>query len=214
MIPNYHPLVEIIKQHKAIAVIRLKEVGKLASVIDALVAGGIRLVEITTTVPDAVEMIAKISRRIPDDVILGAGTILDSETASAAMDAGAEFIVGPTTDYNVIETVLQKNKMVIPGAFTPTEIFSAWSAGAHFVKVFPATVMGPGYLKDLRGPLPQIRLCPTGGVTIDNANDFIMAGAACIGIGTALVDKRAVADGDYDVLKVKARKLIENLGEG
>lgn len=207
-------ILQRILEKKAIAVIRMTDVARLMRVIEAIRAGGVECVEITMTVPGAVDVIRDVSQSIGDEALIGAGTILDAETARQAIEAGADFIVGPVLDRGVIETAHRYEKVVIPGAFSPGEIVAAWRAGADIVKVFPATVLGPGYFKDLRGPLPQIRLCPTGGVTVENAGEWIKAGACCVGIGTDLLDKKAIAEDRYEVLTGKARRLVANLEGG
>jgi 2-dehydro-3-deoxyphosphogluconate aldolase/(4S)-4-hydroxy-2-oxoglutarate aldolase len=153
--------------------------------------------EITFTVPDAVEVIRQVRREIGDSVVLGAGTVLDPETARAALIAGAEYIVAPTVNEEVIRLCRRYDKVVMPGALTPTEILTAWESGADVVKIFPAEVGGPQYLKLLRGPLPQIRMMPTGGVDLTTAEPFLKAGACCLGVGGALVDPKAIANGDF-----------------
>jgi 2-dehydro-3-deoxyphosphogluconate aldolase/(4S)-4-hydroxy-2-oxoglutarate aldolase len=207
-------ILQRILEKKAIAVIRMTDVARLMRVIEAIRAGGVECVEITMTVPGAVDVIRDVSQSIGHEALIGAGTILDAETARQAIEAGADFIVGPVLDRGVIETAHRYEKVVIPGAFSPGEIVAAWQAGADIVKVFPATVLGPGYFKDLRGPLPQIRLCPTGGVTVENAGEWIKAGACCVGIGTDLLDKKAIAEDRYEVLTGKARRLVANLEGG
>jgi len=207
-------ILQRILEKKAIAVIRMTDVARLMRVIEAIRAGSVECVEITMTVPGAVDVIRDVSQSIGDEALIGAGTILDAETARQAIEAGADFIVGPVLDRGVIETAHRYEKVVIPGAFSPGEIVAAWRAGADIVKVFPATVLGPGYFKDLRGPLPQIRLCPTGGVTVENAGEWIKAGACCVGIGTDLLDKKAIAEDRYEVLTGKARRLVANLEGG
>jgi len=206
---NY--ILQRILEKKAIAVIRMTDVARLTRVIAAIRAGGVECVEITMSVPGAMDVIKDVSRSIGDKALIGAGTVLDAETARQAIEAGAEFIVGPVLDLGVIEVANECGKVVIPGAFSPSEIVAAWQAGADIVKVFPATVLGPGYLKDLGGPLPQIRLCPTGGVTVENAGEWIKAGASCVGIGTDLLDKKAIAEDRYEVLTEKAQRLVANL---
>ncbi|UCH62740.1 MAG: bifunctional 4-hydroxy-2-oxoglutarate aldolase/2-dehydro-3-deoxy-phosphogluconate aldolase [Fidelibacterota bacterium] len=200
-----------ILEKKAIAVIRMTDIARLTRVIDAIRAGGVECVEITMSVPGAIDVIKDVSRTIGDKALIGAGTVIDAVTARRAINAGAEFIVGPVLDLGVIGVADEYGKVVIPGAFSPGEIVTAWQAGADIVKVFPATVLGPGYLKDLGGPLPQIRLCPTGGVTVENAGQWIKAGACCVGIGTDLLDKKAIAEDRYEVLTEKARRMVANM---
>jgi 2-dehydro-3-deoxyphosphogluconate aldolase/(4S)-4-hydroxy-2-oxoglutarate aldolase len=180
-----------------VAVVRAESGELLAKVVRALAEGGVTAAEITFTVPDAVEVIRRVRQELGDLVVLGAGTVLDSETARAALLAGAEYIVAPTVNLDVIRLCRRYDTVVMPGALTPTEVVSAWEAGADVVKIFPAEVGGPGYLKALRGPLPQIRMMPTGGVDLSTAEAFLKAGACCLGVGGSLVEAKAVASGDF-----------------
>jgi 2-dehydro-3-deoxyphosphogluconate aldolase/(4S)-4-hydroxy-2-oxoglutarate aldolase len=198
-----------IERAGVVAVIRLAEGGALRAVADALAAGGVRAIEVTMTVPRAAALINDLARTLPDDFIVGAGTVLDAATAREVIDAGARFVVSPVFRRPVLEACHEKDMPAMPGCFTPTEILDAWDAGADVVKVFPATALGPGFFSDIRGPLPQVRLMPTGGVTRDNAGDWIRAGAVAIGVGTALVDRQAVADGRFDEITARARHLVE-----
>ena len=168
-----------------VAVVRSESSDSLVKVVQALAEGGVGAAEVTFTVPDAIEVIRQVRREVGDAIVLGAGTVLDSETARAALLAGAEYIVAPTMNLDVIRLCRRYDKAVMPGAFTPTEILAAWEAGADIVKVFPADVGGPAYLKAIRGPLPQIRLMPTGGVNLTTAENFLEAGACCLGVGSA-----------------------------
>jgi 2-dehydro-3-deoxyphosphogluconate aldolase / (4S)-4-hydroxy-2-oxoglutarate aldolase len=180
-----------------VAVVRAESGASLLRVVQALAEGGVAAAEVTFTVPDAIDVIREVRREVGDAVVLGAGTVLDTETARAALLAGAEYIVSPTLSLDVIRLCRRYDKAVMPGAFTPTEILTAWEAGADVVKVFPADVGGPAYLKAIRGPLPQIRLMPTGGVDLDTARTFLEAGACCLGVGSAVVDPSAIAAGDF-----------------
>lgn len=191
-----------------VAVIRLADPSKLRAVIDALAAGGVRALEVTMTVPGAIRLIEQIAPTLPPEFFLGAGTILDPETARQAILAGARFIVGPVFNAGIVRLCHRYDVAAMPGCLTPTEILSAWEAGADIVKVFPATALGPGYLKDVRGPLPQVRLMPTGGVSLANAGEWIRAGAVAIGVGTALVDVQAVAAGRFDNVTDTARQFV------
>src|SRR6516164_2291855 len=172
--------------------------GGLVEVCRALADGGVTAVEITMTVPDAVDVLRAVRKALGDRVLLGAGTVLDPETARAVLLAGAEYIVAPTVNLDVIRLCQRYDKLVMPGAFTPTEILTAWEAGADIVKVFPADVVGPAFFKALRGPLPQVKLMPTGGVDLKTAPDFLRAGACCLGLGGQLVEPKAVAEGNFD----------------
>jgi len=192
-----------------VAVIRLQDSSKLRAVIDALAAGGVKALEVTMTVPRAIELIGEIAPALPPDFVIGAGTVVDPDTAHAAILAGARFIVGPVLRPAVIDVCHRYDVAVMPGCFSPTEILTAWEAGADVVKVFPATALGPSYFKDIRGPLPQLKLMPTGGVSLDNAGDWIRAGAVAIGVGTALVDAKMVAAGDFAAITERAGRFVE-----
>jgi len=165
------------------------------------------------TTPNALQVISEVSEKFGDEVLIGVGTVLDAETARAAILAGAEFVVAPSFDPRVIEMSHRYDKPVVPGCFTPTEIVNAWSAGADLVKLFPATAVGPQYIKDIRGPLPQVRIVPTGGVDLTNAGDFIKAGAVALAVGSAMVDKQAVADERFEVVTETARKFVEAVND-
>ncbi|MGI6208990.1 MAG: bifunctional 4-hydroxy-2-oxoglutarate aldolase/2-dehydro-3-deoxy-phosphogluconate aldolase [Anaerolineae bacterium] len=203
-----------IEEAGVVAVVRLAQADQLARVADAIREGGVDIIEFTFTTPGALQIIEQSAARFGDDVLLGAGTVLDPETARAAILAGAQFVVSPTTDFRTIELCHRYGKAVIPGAFTPTEILSAWQAGADFVKVFPAGVLGPGYLRDVLAPLPQVKLVPTGGVGKANAADFIRAGAAALAVGGDLVNNKLVAAGDFAQLTANARALVEAVKAG
>src|SRR5438876_3516767 len=184
-----------------VAVVRSPDSQQLVEVARALADGGVSVVEITMSVPNALEVLRQVRQALGDRVLLGAGTVLDTETARAALLAGAEYIVAPTVNHDVIRLCQRYDKLVMPGALTPTEILSAWEAGADIVKVFPAEVVGPAFFKALRGPLPQIRLMPTGGVDLKTAGEFLKAGACCLGIGSQLVEPTAVANRDFARLR-------------
>ena len=184
-----------------VAVVRAPDASHLVDVIAALAEGGVGVAEVTLTVPGALDVIKAAKAQLGDRVLLGAGTVLDPETARAAILAGAEFIVSPTLNFDVIRLCKRYDKLVFPGAFTPTEILAAWEAGADVVKVFPADVLGPAYFKAMRGPLPQIRLMPTGGVDLNTTGEFLRAGACCLGVGSQLVDPKAVARQDFEYLR-------------
>jgi 2-dehydro-3-deoxyphosphogluconate aldolase/(4S)-4-hydroxy-2-oxoglutarate aldolase len=177
-----------------VAVVRADSGDQLVEVAAALSAGGVKAVEITFTTPDALAVIAAASRALAADCLIGAGTVLDSETARAAILAGAEFLVAPILDIPTIELAHRYDKVVLPGAYTPTEILRAYQAGADFVKVFPAESLGPDYIRAVKAPLPQVRICPTGGVTADNAGEWIKAGADCVAAGGSLVSKKLLAE--------------------
>lgn len=200
-----------IEEAGVVAVIRMNDPARLPDVVNALVEGGIRALEVTMTVPGAVEHIRRVAPTLPDGFLLGAGTVTDADTVARVADAGARFIVSPVFRRSVIEAAAQRGLVAAPGCFSPTEILDAWEAGAPLVKVFPATALGPAYLKDLRGPMPYLKLMPTGGVTVENAGDWIAAGAVAVGIGSALVDTKAVADGRFDVIIERSRTIVANV---
>ncbi len=191
-----------------VAVIRAKSSEMLLDVAEALLAGGVDVMEITFTVPGAVRVLEQVAAKLGQRLLLGAGTVLDSETARIAMLAGAEFIVAPSTNLHVIEICRRYDKLVMPGAFTPTEVVQAWQAGADIVKIFPSDVQGAPYLKALRGPLPQVRMMPTGGVTLETAADFLRAGACALGVGSSLVEPKAVESGDLKRIESMARQFV------
>jgi len=192
-----------------VAVVRSPDPTHLVEVIGALADGGITVAEVTFTVPNALEVLRQARQALGERVLLGAGTVLDPETAREALLAGAEFIVAPTLNAEVIRLCNRYSKVVMPGAFTPTEALAAWEAGADIVKIFPADVVGPEFFRAMRGPLPQIPLMPTGGVDLTTAAEFLKAGACCLGIGGQLVEPKAVAAGDFTRIRDLARQYVE-----
>ena len=193
--------IERILECGIVAVVRSETGEPLVKVARALAQGGVTAIEVTFTVPGALDVIRQVHDEVGDAILLGAGTVLDPETARAAILAGAEYIVAPTVNVEVIRLCRRYDKAVMPGALTPTEVLSAWEAGADIVKIFPADVGGPAYLKALHGPLPQIRLMPTGGVDLTTAESYLKAGACCLGVGGSLVEPGAVARGDFDRIR-------------
>jgi 2-dehydro-3-deoxyphosphogluconate aldolase/(4S)-4-hydroxy-2-oxoglutarate aldolase len=196
-----------------VAIIRAPDGKLLADVAEALVAGGVECMEVTFTVPQAHRVLEQVAQRLGDKILLGAGTVLDTETARIALVAGAEFIVSPVVNLDVIRLCRRYDKLVFPGAFTPTEILAAWEAGADIVKVFPSEVTGPGYLKAVHGPLPQVRLMPTGGVNLQTAADFLRAGAVALGIGGSLVDGKSLVAGNMAMIESLARQYVQIVRE-
>ena len=179
-----------------VAIIRAPSGEQLVQVSEALLAGGIDVIEVTFTVPGILDILKEVRSALDDRILLGAGTVLDTESARAAILAGAEYLVTPTVNVDVIKLCQRYGKLCMAGAFTPTEILTAWEAGADIVKVFPADIGGPSYLKAVHGPLPQIRLLPTGGVNLETIGSFVKAGACAVGLGSALVEKEALAQGN------------------
>jgi 2-dehydro-3-deoxyphosphogluconate aldolase/(4S)-4-hydroxy-2-oxoglutarate aldolase len=194
-----------------VAVIRLKDPGNIRAVVDAMAEGGVRALEVTMTVPGAVDLIRTLAPTLPSGFLLGAGTVTDVATARAVIDAGACFVVGPVFRPDVIAACHERNVPAMPGCFSPTEILAAHECGADIVKVFPATMLGPQFLKDVRAPLPQVKLMPTGGVTLDNAGEWIRAGAVAVGLGSALLDAAAIDSGRFDVIAANARRVVANV---
>ena len=192
-----------------VAVIRAATGEQVVDICRALVAGGVTACEITMTTPDAIDAIARATAEIGDQALVGVGTVLDAGTARAAILAGAQFVVSPTLDLPVVAMAHQYDRPVMPGALTPTEILAAWTAGADVVKVFPANHFGPTYFRDLRGPLPHIRLTPTGGVDLGTAADWIKAGAVCLGVGSALVRRDLVEAADWAGISALAALYVE-----
>jgi 2-dehydro-3-deoxyphosphogluconate aldolase / (4S)-4-hydroxy-2-oxoglutarate aldolase len=200
-----------IEQLGVVAVIRMKDPARLRAVVDALMQGGVRALEVTMTVPNAVGLIRELAPTLPDGFLLGAGTVVDGDTARAVIDAGAQFVVGPVLRPDVIRVCHERDVAAMPGCFSPTEILAAHDLGADIVKVFPATMLGPQFIKDVRAPLPQVKLMPTGGVTLDNAGDWIRAGAVAVGIGSALVDAKAIDAGRLDVITSNAQRVVASV---
>jgi 2-dehydro-3-deoxyphosphogluconate aldolase/(4S)-4-hydroxy-2-oxoglutarate aldolase len=194
-----------------VAILRVPTSDHLVSVARALLEGGIDVIEVTFTVPNALEILASVKKELGNRVLLGMGTVLDPESARAALLAGAEFIVSPSLNLDVIRLCHRYDKVVMPGAFTPTEILAAWEAGADVVKVFPSDAVGPSYLKALRGPFPQIRLMPTGGVNLETLPAFIKAGACAVGVGGSLIDPQAIRDGNFARLRDLAGQYVQAL---
>jgi len=197
-----------------IPVIRVSSAQEAIDVSDAMKEGGVTSIEITMTVQGAIDVIKDLTQKYKDEIIVGAGTVLDPETGRAALLAGAQFIVSPTLNLDLIHLAHRYSAVVIPGTMTPTEILAAWNAGADMVKVFPAAQLGgPEYLKAIRGPLPQILLVPTGGVNLQNAGAFIKAGAVALGVGGELVDKKALQEKKFHVITENAKAFLKAIRE-
>lgn len=193
-----------------IAVVRLPESTGLRGVAAALAAGGVAAVEITLTTPGALEAIAELASQ-GGDCVIGAGTVLDETDARNAIAAGARFVVSPTLDRSVVRYCKDRGVTCLPGAFTPTELLEAWRAGAPLVKLFPASALGPRYLREVLAPLPFLRVVPSGGVSLDNAADWIRAGAAAVSVGGALVSGTLVRDQSWGELTARARALVDRV---
>ncbi|OLE54673.1 MAG: 2-dehydro-3-deoxyphosphogluconate aldolase [Acidobacteria bacterium 13_1_20CM_3_53_8] len=207
---NKQDVLRRIKEIGVVPVVRASSAEEAMQVIEAIKAGGIHVLEITMTVPRAVRVIEEIANAYGDEVIVGAGTVLDAETARAVILAGAQFVVSPALNLDTIACCRRYSVAVMPGALTPTEVVQAWSAGADFVKVFPCGAMGgASYIKSLKAPLPQIELIPTGGVSLTTAASFIEAGAVALGVGADLVDTKAIRAGQPEKVTEAARAYID-----
>ena len=193
-----------------VPVIRVTSAQEAIDVADAIKEGGVTSIEITMSVQGAIDVIKDLAKKYKEEIIMGAGTVLDPETGRAALLAGAQFIVSPILNLDLIQLAHRYSAVVIPGAMTPTEILTAWNAGADMVKVFPAAQLGgPEYIKALRGPLPQILLVPTGGVNLQNAGAFIKAGCVALGAGGELVDKKALKEKKFNIITENARAFLK-----
>ena len=191
-----------------VAVVRTSTPHELVNICTAVARGGVVGIEITMTSPGALEAIREAASELEGKAIIGAGSVLDSETARSCILAGADFIVSPVFNASLVETCRRYSKIVIPGAFSPTEILNAWQAGADVVKVFPATKLGPSFFRDVLGPLPQVRLTPTGGIDLGNMREFLKAGAAFVGVGSSLVDRALVEQGRWEELSARAAQFV------
>ncbi len=199
-----------IKENGIVAVIRGAHPDNIVSIAKALKNGGVKTLEITAETPKVCSLIEQVADELGDDIIVGAGTILDAETARAVILAGAKFIFSPTVNAGTIKMAKRYGVISIPGALTPTEILTAYENGADIVKVFPANVYGPRYIKDIHGPLPQIPLMPTGGVDLDSVGDYIRSGAFAVGIGSSLVNtKKVFNEASLQELELKANQFVE-----
>ena len=197
----------------AVAVIRLADASKLVKVAEAIYKGGVSAIEITMTVPDAINVIKSACKEIGSYMNVGVGSVLDPETAQKAIDAGANYVVSPIFKKEIIETAHANGVPAMTGAFTPTEIQTAYEAGADLVKVFPADVLGMAFFKGILAPMPHLKLMPTGGVSLTNAGDWLKAGACAVGVGSALLDKKAIETGNYKVLTENAEVLMESINK-
>jgi len=204
-------VVSFIEKHRAMAVVRLSDPELAEPVLAAMYKGGIRVLEITMTVPGALSLIQQAVTESPPDLLIGVGSVLDAETVSKAVEAGAQFIVSSVTKKDIIDQAKKLGAAVLPGAFTPTEIQTAWEWGADIVKVFPANIVGMDFFKAVKAPLPHLKLMPTGGVSLTNGDEWIKAGACAVGVGSALLDKQALQNRDFDQIQKNAELLTTNL---
>jgi len=207
-----HDIVSRLLEEGAIAVVRMADPDRLLRVVEALSAGGLSAIEITMTTTDALRVIERVATEAPD-ALVGVGSVLDGETARQAIEAGARYVVSPILAADVIRTAHRYDVPAMPVALTPTEVQHAHTLGADVVKVFPASTVGMGYFRAIRAPMPHLKLMPTGGVTLTNAGDWLRAGACAVGVGSALLDKHAIAKNDYAKLTENARTLRNHISE-
>jgi len=211
---NKYDIIERMLDCGITAVVRTDSPEELVNVAEAIKKGGVDVIEITMTTPGALDVVSAVAKKFGDEVLIGAGTVLDAETARAVFLAGGEFVVSPVWGPELIAMCRRYSKPCVPGAFTPTEIMAAWDAGADMVKVFPASLGGPALIKAIRGPLPQIPLVPTGGVKLDNTAEFIRAGSAMVAVGGNLVNKDLVKAKKFDEMTELARRFKEEVAKG
>lgn len=203
-------LAEVITR-KAVAVIRAKDPDKLRRIIESLAEGGITIAEITMTVPNAIQLIEKMSNEVSKNIIIGVGSVLNRETAISAINAGAKYVVSPILKKEVIDAAHENDVPIMPGCFTPTEAQTAFEYGADIIKVFPADVLGMGFFKAILAPMPHLRLMPTGGVTLTNPGEWIKAGACAVGLGSSLLDSKAISENNFSVLTENAKKVMQSI---
>lgn len=204
-------IVKKITELKAVAVIRMDDPSKLIKVAEAIHDGGVKAIEITMTVPNAIDTIELASKEIGNKVLVGVGSVLNSEMAQKAIDAGAQYVVSPIFKKEIINTAHRNEIPAMPGTFTPTEAQLAWEAGADVIKIFPADVLGMSYIKGIKAPMPHLKVMPTGGVSLTNAGEWLKAGACAVGVGSALLDKKAIMEENYSVLTKNAEQIMKSI---
>ncbi len=204
----------IIQETGVIAIMRAQSSDQLLQAAESIKLGGVQVIEVTMTTPGALDVIERARVRYGEELLFGAGSVLDAETGRAAILAGAQFIVGPTISLPLIELCLRYSIPVIPGGYTATEALRGWEAGADMVKIFPASVGGPKYLKAIKAPLPQLKLCPVGGVNLDTAAEFIRMGADALGVGSALINQKLLDEGNFDALTDRAKRFRAEVDKG
>lgn len=208
-----HDVFNAIQQVGVVAIVRGTSASTIAPIARAMYEGGVRAIEVTMNTEGAIDMLKELAHTLPGDMLLGAGTVLDAETGRAVILAGAKFVLSPTFSRPLVELCNRYDVMAVPGVMTPTEALAAWETGVEVVKIFPASVLGPTYIKDLKGPLPQLEMMPVGGVNLDTTPAFIKAGACAVGAGGELVDKKLIAAGDWKGLAEKAAMFVSAVRE-
>jgi len=205
---------QILERAGLIPVLRARNAAQAHAVVQAMIAGGVTVVEVTMTVPGAIDLLAELKREYASQLLLGSGTVTTADQAKATIDAGAEFVVSPSLHPEVIAATKARNKLSIPGALTPTEAITAWNAGADYVKIFPCSAVGgASYLKSLLAPFPHLKLIPTGGVTLQTAESFLRAGARALGVGSDLVNLTAIDSGHPEIITETAKAYLQALAE-
>ncbi len=212
LLRTYSAVLDVILERKLVAVVRCDSPEELSPIAHALLEGGINTVEVTMTVPGAIGGLRRVTAEVGDRALIGAGTVLDRRSAEQAIKAGASFVVSPCCIPEVIQAAIDNGALAIPGCFTPTEVFTAVRLGAPMVKLFPASVLGPQFIREMAGPFPGLRTIPTGGITLENIGEFVAAGAAAFGLGSRLIDKAAISVGDYQSVTRNALMFREALG--
>ena len=211
---NKSEKLQLIRETGVIAIMRAQSSGQLIAAADAIKAGGVRVIEVTMTTPGALAVTGEAKQRYGQDVLFGAGTVLDAETARAAILAGADFVVAPSLDLDAVALCNRYGVPVIPGCYTPTEMIAAWQAGADMIKLFPASVGGPDLVKAILAPLPQLEIVPVGGVDLSTAAEFIRKGAVALGVGSSLVNQKLLDAGDWEELERRAAAFIGEVEKG
>lgn len=208
---NKKEILEYIYANKVVAVVRLNGDADAIEIARAIIKGGIKIIELTLTTPNADELIKELSQKFSNEALIGAGSVLDLDMAEKAIEAGAKYIVSPISNYELIEIAHSNDIPVMLGAYTPTEIYNAQKQGVDIVKVFPADGLGMSYFTSIKAPMPHLNIMPTGGVSLTNAGDWIKAGAAAVGIGSALTDKVAIKEKNYNKITINAEKIMESI---
>lgn len=208
---NRKECLEFVEREKAVTILRIPDSSLFEPIAEALYNGGVRILEITMTVPGAISLIKRAAENLPEDMLLGVGSVLDAVTVEKAVEAGAQFVVSPVIKEEVIKKCAELDKAVMPGAFSPTEIQYAWELGSDIIKVFPANILGMDFFKAVKAPLPHLKLMPTGGVSLTNGGDWLKAGACAVGIGSALVSGKDLANRDFKAIEEKAKTMMQSL---
>ncbi len=208
---NREKIVKKIIESKVIAIVRLNNSEKVISVAEAMIKGGILSLEVTMTTPNALQIIKELDNKYGSNLLIGVGSVLDAETAIKAIEAGAKYIISPIFKKTIIEASHKLDIPAIPGCYTPTEIYLAQEAGADIVKIFPADQLGTSYVKAIKAPMPQLRIMPTGGVSLTNAGDWINAGACAVAVGSALTDKAAIKENNFRKITENSELIIKNI---